>query len=135
MKLYSLSQRKQSDAWIRCTDDERRAIYSRLDPTAGGEGISCADLVRFVEEPNHYDNAGAATVDDTNLVTAVTAALHDEERGVGKLLRRAQATVVEAAQVRARTNCIFVPAVSVAVAVDDAAAVVNKVVPFTLVQT
>ncbi|CAM9773902.1 unnamed protein product [Scytosiphon promiscuus] len=81
-----------------CTGDEKRAIYARLDPSGGGQGIRCADLVRFVEEPDYSDSPGVAAVGDTDLVTAVKAALEDEEGGVGKLLRRAQSTIVEAAQ-------------------------------------
>lgn len=37
---------------------------------------------------------------------AAAVAVHDEEGGVGKLLRRAQATVVEAAQVPILLDCI-----------------------------
>lgn len=74
-------------------------VYNRLNPS-GDEGISPADLAGFVEGTNDYDTVGTAVVGDPNLVNAVTATLQDEERGVGKLLRRAQSTVVEAAQVR-----------------------------------
>lgn len=77
----------------RCTEDEKRALYARLDPSGGGAGISCVDLVGFIEEgPTSYDDVDTA-------FEAATVAVQDEEAGVGKLLRRAQATIVEAAQV------------------------------------
>lgn len=78
----------------RCTDDEKSALYNRLDISGGNTGIVCTDLVAFVEGPVDYDSG----VVDSD-IGAVTVASRDEERGLGKLLRRAQATIVEAAQV------------------------------------
>lgn len=81
----------------RCTDDEKSVLYNRLDLSGSNAGIVCTDLVAFVEGPVDYDNG----VVDTAIGMA-TVASRDEERGVGKLLRRAQATIVEAAQVPVR---------------------------------
>lgn len=78
------------------TEDDTNALYNRLDPTGGG--VSCHDLVGFVEGPvgdgdgdGHHMDAYAAQQAEVTM---------QDEAGVGKLLRRAQATVVEAAQVR-----------------------------------
>lgn len=76
--------------FCRCTADEKSLLYKRLDPT--GAGVSCRDLVSFVEAPTDGDNH----LPDTALVVMPA------EGGEGKMLRRAQATIVEAAQVRAR---------------------------------
>ncbi|CAM9630579.1 unnamed protein product, partial [Ectocarpus sp. 4 AP-2014] len=84
---------------FKCTDDEKSALYNRLDLSRGNAGIVCTDLVAFVEGPADYDNG---VVDPA--IGALTVASRDEERGVGKLLRRAQATIVEAAQ---RMDCDF----------------------------
>lgn len=86
----------------RCTEEEKRELYNRLDPSGGGAGISCIDLVGFVEGPADDGGGGgtAATASDTAFAaSAAASAVQDEEGGVGKLLRRAQATIVEAAQV------------------------------------
>lgn len=81
----------------RCTEVEKRILYNRLDPSGGGAGISCIDLVSFVEGPADYDGGGAAAAASDMAFAA--SAVQDEEGGMGKLLRRAQATIVEAAQV------------------------------------
>ncbi|CAM9771974.1 unnamed protein product, partial [Ectocarpus sp. 6 AP-2014] len=78
---------------FKCTEDEKSALYNRLDLSGGNAGIVCTDLVAFVEGPADYDNGVVDTA-----IGAVTVASRDEERGVGKLLRRAQVTIVEAAQ-------------------------------------
>lgn len=85
----------------RCAQDEKRELYNRLDPSGGGAGICCADLACFVEGPAADYGGGAAAAAASDAVFAVSAALavKDEQDGVGKLLRRAQATIVEAAQV------------------------------------
>lgn len=67
-------------------------MHKRLDPT--GAGVNCRDLVSFVEGPEDGD------IDRPGYVHSVQAAVALQEGGEGKLLRRAQATVVEAAQVR-----------------------------------
>lgn len=78
------------------TEDDTSALYKRLDPT--GAGVSCHDLVGFVEGPVDDDDGDGHHM---NAYAAQQAALTmQDEAGVGKLLRRAQATVVEAAQVR-----------------------------------
>eukprot|EP00752_Nemacystus_decipiens_P007715 g6898.t1 len=82
-----------------CAEDEKRELYNRLDPSGGVAGISCVDLVGFIEGP--VDNHGGGPVAATsNTLVAVSAALaaQDEQGVTGKLLRRAQATIVEAAQ-------------------------------------
>lgn len=67
-------------------------MRKRLDPT--GAGVSCHDLVGFVEGPEDGDS------DRPACAHSVRAAVAFQESREGKLLRRAQATVVEAAQVR-----------------------------------
>lgn len=76
---------------IRYTDDEKSALFKRLDPV--GAGVSCNDLVDFLEEP-----------EDDNMMLTIAASTHSEG-SEGKLLRRAQATVVEAAQVLIHKYC------------------------------
>lgn len=84
----------------RCTEDEKRELYNRLDPSGGGAGISCVDLVGFVEGAADDFGGGAfATASDTVIAASAALAVQDEQAGMGKLLRRAQATIVEAAQV------------------------------------
>lgn len=85
----------------RCTEDEKRELYNRLDPSGGGAGVCCVDLVGFVEGPVDDYGGGAVTTTSDTLVaaSAALAAFQDEQGAMGKLLRRAQATIVEAAQV------------------------------------
>lgn len=84
----------------RCTEDEKRELYNRLDPSGGGAGISCADLVGFVEgAADDYGGGAAPAASDTAFAALTAPAFQDEEGGMGKLLRRTQATIVEAAQV------------------------------------
>lgn len=81
------------------TEDDTSALYKRLDPT--GVGVSCHDLVGFVEGPvdgDGYDGGDSHHMDAYAAQQAAVAM--QDEAGAGKLLRRAQATVVEAAQVR-----------------------------------
>lgn len=75
-------------------------LYEKLDQSGGGAGVSCIDLVGFVEGPDDYDSGGAAAAAfGTGFAASAAVAVQDEEGAMGKLLRRAQATVVEAAQV------------------------------------
>lgn len=95
--LNSVKNHHFSSLAPRCTDDEKRALYRRFDPSGGGLGISCVDLVGYIDEGPTGHDGGAGAVDTA--FEAATVAVQDEEGGVGKLLRRAQATIVEAAQV------------------------------------
>lgn len=84
----------------RCTEEEKRELYNRLDPSGGYAGISCIDLVSFVKGPtDNYGGDAVAAASDTLVAASAVLAVQDEQGGTGKLLRRAQATVVEAAQV------------------------------------
>lgn len=77
-------------------------LYKRLDPTGGDAGVSCHDLVSFVvESPNERSHSYLRN-EHKQFDMSQTAILAGEGTE-GRLLRRAQATVVEAAQVMQRT--------------------------------